>query len=154
MVSMSPVRFFTAAALCGVLIPAGAWAHDGAMGVVKERMEMMKSMAGHMKALNAMARGGGPVDADAVRQAVKSLRDHGAALPKKFPEGTHHPPSEAKPEIWQEKEKFQALWAALLEQVSALSGAGETGDRAAVANAFRGVGKVCSSCHKTFRSKR
>lgn len=47
----------------------------------------------------------------------------------------------------------QALWVKFKESVADLFEAGETGDRAAVATAFRGVGKVCSSCRKAFRTK-
>jgi cytochrome c556 len=141
------------AVACGVVVPATVAAHGGAKGVVKERMDMMKSMAATMKAVNEMVRGKRPLDAATVRQGAKEMSGHATMLPKKFPKGSGHPPSEAKPEIWRQPEKFRSLWMDLNEKVADLARAGEAGDHGAIAKAFRDVGRVCSACHKTYRAK-
>lgn len=147
-------KWLAIAAIFALFAPLGAAAHEGAEGVVMQRMEMMKSMGKNMKALNAMARGKAPMDAKAIAAAATELRGHSAMLPKMFPEGTNKPPSEAKPEIWQDWDKFRRLWTQLNEKASVLAESGKAGDHKTLAKAFRGVGKVCSSCHKAFRSKK
>ncbi|PHP68487.1 cytochrome C [Zhengella mangrovi] len=88
---------------------AAAFAHGGATGIVKERMEAMESMGDTMKALKPMMQGAVAYDADAVRQGARSIRDHAAKIQDLFPEGSGGHPSEARPEVWTERSDFDAL---------------------------------------------
>ncbi len=49
---------------------AGAFAHGGASGIVKERMDAMDEMGDVMKSLTAIMRGEKDYDADAVREGA------------------------------------------------------------------------------------
>ncbi len=86
------------------------FAHGGAKGVVKERMDLMDNMKDAMKTLSAIYKGEQEYDADTVRKAALIIRDHsGGAMTKLFPKGSAHGPSEAKQNIWQEWERFAGL---------------------------------------------
>ncbi len=103
----------TALTVAGALLLAGgvaAYAHGGASGVVKERMEAMEDMGDVMKSLSAIMRGDTEYDADAVRKGAEVIGSHsGEALTGLFPEHSLEAPSEAKPEIWTDWDEFSAL---------------------------------------------
>ncbi len=85
-------------------------AHGGAKGIVKERMDLMDSMKESMKTLKANFKGDVTYDADAVRQAALVIRDAaGENMTRLFPEGSIQGHTEAKPEIWQEWQRFDQL---------------------------------------------
>ncbi|SFJ06230.1 c-type cytochrome [Albimonas pacifica] len=108
------------------LAGAGALAHGGAEGVVMERMEAMKDIAGATKAIAQMLKGEAPYDAAAVRdQAGVIVAAGGESLVAMFPEGTGHAPSEAAPAIWSEPDRFAALAGRLAETARALAEAAD-----------------------------
>lgn len=85
-------------------------AHTGAMGVVKERMELMKDAGEATKALADMMRGKTAYEADDVRALAERIASHGGeAMTEKFPEGSLDPPTEARPEIWEDWSRFEEL---------------------------------------------
>ncbi|MDI3323779.1 cytochrome c [Pontibacterium granulatum] len=85
-------------------------AHGGAKGVVKERMDLMDDMKGAIKTLSAIYKGERAYDAEIVRKAALVIRNHsGDAMTRLFPKNSIHGPSEAKPLIWQEWERFEKL---------------------------------------------
>nr|WP_274609897.1 cytochrome c [Rhodobium orientis] len=89
---------------------AAAFAHGGASGIVKQRMDAMKEMGDAVKATSAMFKGEAEYDAETVRKTARTINAHsGAALIKLFPEGTDHAPSEALPKIWNDRERFEDL---------------------------------------------
>ena len=91
-------------------IAATAFAHGGATGIVKERMDGMSALGKTIKALAPMMRGEGSYDAETVRQGAEIIRAHaGASLTKLFPIGSGGMPSEAKETVWQDWEEFSAL---------------------------------------------
>ena len=61
--------------------------------------------------------------------------------------------SNAKPEIWTDMDKFQALYASQKSGEQKLLAAIQKGDKPAVQAAVTDVGKNCSSCHGTYREK-
>lgn len=88
----------------------GAWAHGGASGIVKERMDNMMSLGSSVKVLTEMFQGKTSYDADAVREQANRIKAHsGDALIAKFPEGSNASPSEARSEIWSDWETFADL---------------------------------------------
>ena len=100
--------FCSGAAL--VVLSAMALAHSGATGVVKERMDAMKSMGDAIKRIKPMMSGEAAYNADVVRQAAQRIAtEAGEAMTRKFPEGSTDHPSEALPRTWQEWERFKAL---------------------------------------------
>ena len=114
----------------GLVMAAGAtaFAHGGATGIVKERMDAMGDMGDVVKRLSAMMRGETAYDADAVKAGAKTIRSHaGSTMTGLFPEGSAHPPSEAKPEIWSDWDAFTALADQLETFAQGLEGAADNG---------------------------
>lgn len=91
-------------------VTPGAYAHDGATGVVKERMDHMKVMGDAMKALAKYVQGAEPFDGADVAKLATAIGERGGRnLVGLFPEGSLDHPTAARPEIWQRWDRFEAL---------------------------------------------
>jgi cytochrome c556 len=145
-------RTSTIAILTVAVTAVGAYAHGGATGVVKERMDMMKSISSHMKTVGDMVKGETAFDAGQVTLAAEAIAAHADGIPEKFPEGSLHDPSEALPSVWENWEVFVAraddMKASALTLSLASADATGVGD---IRIQFVAVGKTCSSCHTDFR---
>jgi cytochrome c556 len=147
------VEFLTLFMISATLIkPAGG--HDGAMGVVKQRMDLMSSLGKTMKSLNAMARGKTDYDGKAVQRAGEHILRQSEQMKDLFPKGSNQMPSVAKPEIWTKPDEFNAMADALGVEAQKLGVVGKSGGRDALKRQFHRIGKACSACHKSFRAKR
>ncbi|GGB92659.1 hypothetical protein GCM10011352_18400 [Marinobacterium zhoushanense] len=125
-------------------------AHGGASGIVKERMELMKEMKSSMKTMSAMFSGKAEYDASAVKEAAQVIEHYsGDAMTKLFPEGSAHGPSEAKPEIWQEWDRFQSLADQLKRYTSALEKAADNGMASSGSAASTMMGSGAMMGHST-----
>jgi len=98
----------------------------------------------------------GNADQQAATAAADTLVKLVPDVPKHFPPGTDGPTPDGKwatkPEVWTEKEKFQAAEKKVTEQVAALDAAVKSGDKAKVEVAFKEL-DACNGCHNTFRAK-
>lgn len=155
-------------------LTAGAFAHGGATGIVKQRMDGMTTISDATKTLASMMRGAQPYDADAVSEAAGIIRSHaGDALTDLFPEGSLNHPSEAKPVIWTDWSEFEALATRLADVATGLemaAGNGLSGDSASAGGLagltpeqmsdrppdviFKALAQTCSDCHGKFRVKK
>lgn len=118
------------ATVCLTLLAGGAGlAHEGASGVVKERMEAMKGMATAMKALAPMMQGKTGYDAVRVSAAAAVIKSHAEEIPALFPKGSNGHPSEARATVWSDWPDFErqarilGAYAAALEAMAGM-GAG------------------------------
>lgn len=103
------------AALIVTSTALAAYAHGGATGIVKERMDAMSAMGNAVKAITPMMRGEIGYDAATVRSAAETIGNHaGANLTDLFPEGSGGSPSESKDAVWTNWGEFVEL-AELLE---------------------------------------
>jgi len=137
----------------GVVSGVSATAHEKATGVVKERMEVMKSIGKSMKGLSAMAKGEATYDAAEVKTMATSIQSKSAGVAKLFPEGSLQPASEALPTIWKDWPKFEQLSKQLGETSGAVAVAAD-GGRGAMVPAFATLAKNCNACHTDFRKKK
>ena len=128
-----------------------ALAHEGATGVVAERMTAMKNIGRELKAIGDMVLGQIPFDAGAIVQHAERLHENCHRTEDLFPAGSmgHH--SRARPEIWQRPEDFQKQMQRLHEASEALVATATRGDRAELATSFESLQDTCSSCHDEFR---
>lgn len=158
-----------------------AYAHGGATGIVKERMDQMVTLREAMKTLKTELAFGGPYDANRVAGAAAAVkRNAGAALTAKFPQGSLSMASEATQAVWSDWARFSALatdlevYAGALEASAAARipndaaggmggmGGGMMGgkpDPALLATqppmaAFMAVSDTCTACHTDFRKKK
>ena len=149
------VRIFGAiavfVAVSGFVLPSDARAHEGATGVVKQRMELMKKLGSSMKTISAMVGGKIPHETATFRQAALRIADHGGAtLTALFPKGSVHGPSEATPGIWQDWNRFSAYAEEVRLHARALAEAADNPPEAV----YRRLGKTCGGCHRDFRKKK
>ncbi len=138
-----------------VLLVTSALAHGGATGIVKERMEAMKSLGAAGKALAAMVKGETAFDADAAALHARTMADHGGeAMTTLFPKGSLDAPTEALPAIWEDPERFNDLALALETRATALEVIVRSDELDAMRPAFAAVAETCGACHKTFRKEK
>ena len=77
MVTVARRPWLTVAALVLVLASGTVYAHRGATGIVKKRMDVMVSLGGAMKAFTAMMRGKQAYDAERVKVHAGTIAGHG-----------------------------------------------------------------------------
>lgn len=98
------------ASLTVVVISGASLAHDGATGVVRERMDGMVALGDAVRNITPIMRGQTSYDADAVSDFARVIQDHsGDAMTSLFPEGSAGDPSEARETVWSDWEEFEQL---------------------------------------------
>lgn len=120
---------------------------------IKYRQNVMQAMGGLAGASAGRLRDGftfGP-DMTAIASALQALSKDVAAL---FPPGTDFGETEAKPAVWEERDKFEESAKNLEQKVDAFAAAVKGGDRAETLKAFKGMGDACKACHEDFRKEK
>lgn len=149
------MRFSMIFALGLAAISTAALAHQGATGVVRQRMEAMKDTATQMKTIAAMVKGESAMDTEAVAAAAVTISRHAEKIPELFPQGSISKPSEALPEIWTTWDDFTARADRLAERARNFAGiAGSDAEAHVMAAAFAAMGETCRNCHTRYRVKK
>ena len=136
------------------LIAVGAWAHGGATGIVKERMDGMMAMCKALGTVADMFKGKAAFDADQVAAAARIVEGHAAEMGSLFPDTKHSREgkgTEALPAIWENKEDFLAIAKALETKSADLAKIAATNDQSQIRRAFGEMAKTCSACHSDYR---
>jgi cytochrome c556 len=135
-------------------ISAGAASAQDKDRIVTERQEAMKQQGREMVAVRNYFQDKG--DQAAAIAAMDSLQKSVPKVPDWFPAGTGigEVPlkTRAKPEIWQEHDKFLTADKTVIGQIATLDAAVKSGDKPRIEAVFKEVG-FCSACHDTFRAK-
>jgi cytochrome c556 len=141
--------------LTTLVIASTSFAHDGATGIVKQRMDMMSDVASSMKTLGQMIKGQNAYSADIAESAALKIEKHSKHFQTMFPKGSTQEPSEALPAIWQDWEEFQKLLSTMELEASELASIASTATNAEeIKNQFSTLGKTCGMCHEKFRLKK
>lgn len=131
-----------------------AMAHNGATGVVMERMMSMSAMRNVMRDLAPMMQGQVPFDGITVQEAAAVLQSHaGDQMLALFPEEPIPAASFAKPELWQNWDRFAALSAELklYSEGLALAAANGLEAPAPVASAEASADPMAGMDHSTMK---
>jgi len=135
----------TCVLLCLSTVP---FAHEGAEGVVKERMDRFKENKEAMKAI----KGSLASDTAVIAQKASEIEAWAKEMVNFFPEGSTQPPSEALPAIWKEFDRFTDLASANEKAAANLKNLAQSGaDTGALIGAFRSLGKTCKDCHNDYK---
>lgn len=138
-------------------------AHSGASGIVKERMEAMKTLADHARNVGDMLKRKTPFDLSVVEAASSAFISHGERMPALFPDtkkSRNGPKTEALPAIWSNWADFTKIAAQFTEDSRVMSSLVEelgnkslsaTDQNRAVRAAFFKASRNCSGCHERFR---
>lgn len=132
-----------------------AQAHEGAKGVVKQRMDSMSAMGDAVKTIADMVKGKAEYNIDEIRASAQVLTSHADKITGYFPdteESKKSHVSEALPNIWQDWPEFEAQAQNLEKAVSDLEKqAALELDERALRIVFAKTAKACSACHDDFR---
>lgn len=158
----APMTFMLKAMVCLLIVgavfamPNTAMAHDGAMGVVKQRMEHMKALGASMKALAPIVTGKVAFDAAKIAALAQQIGAKGGQpLVDLFPKGSLDKPSEALGVIWQDWPKFEGLANQMKVDAQALAQTATTSSsQMDVRMGFGKVAGACKGCHMDFRQKK
>ena len=124
------------------------FAHNGATGIVKERMDMFKKNQNNLKVIKSHIRS---ENYDSIIKLADEIRDWAVKMPEYFPEGSNNKPSEASPAIWADFGGFKD--AALKNEKAAekLVAAAQAEDQNEVVDSFKAVAGTCKSCHQSYK---
>ena len=124
-------------------------AHEGAKGIIKERMDKFKMSKNLMKKIN---KGLQNDDFVIIEKTAQTLLDWSKEMSNYFPEGSDTPPSEASSDIWLDPEGFKVaiknFELASLELITQ----SQNKDFDMTVNSFRNLAKTCKGCHQKFRN--
>lgn len=140
------IAFFIAALATGAAV-----AHEGAMGVIAERMSVMKEMALSMRTVGEMLNGREAFDADSAKASVAALHQNCHQARAQFSSGTTDRASRASSAVWEKPNEFKTEMDQFDAAVKALVAASEAGNLDGMRGPFEDVGRSCSSCHERFR---
>jgi cytochrome c556 len=137
--------------ILAVLVASSALAHEGAHGIIAERMAAMKTMTKELKAIGEMLLGKVAFDAAAVHHHADVLHENCHKVGSMFPLGSIDPHSRAKPVIWEKPLAFHEEMQRLHRATERLAAVAASGDRDSLLISFKEVDTICKSCHETFR---
>ena len=147
-------RVTALSAIIAVSATTAVFAHGGAMGVVKERMDLMSAIGKNMKSVASMVKGDAKFDPTAIEASAKSMAEHSTKINDLFPKGSLEKPTEALPSIWEDWGRFAQLSKDLETEANKLAEVAISGDKRAIMMQFAQTGKVRSTCHTNFRIKK
>ncbi len=134
--------------IVSITFSSSLWAHSGATGIVKERMDNFKESKASMKSLKKAVRKN---DFDTVAQEAMAINQWARKLTTYFPEGSNQHPSEALNLIWQEFDQFEVRAETQIKASEQLQKAGLGKDAASAAKAYSDLAKSCKACHDDYR---
>ncbi|MBS9475670.1 c-type cytochrome [Ancylobacter radicis] len=129
----------------------GATAVMAQSDVIKQRQTLLKEFGDLTKPVGGMLRGSNAFDLAAVQAALDTYAKSAKELPALFPAGSDTGDTDALPAIWQDKAKFDGLFAKLASDATSARAA--ITDEASFKANFPGVIRTCGTCHDSFRKK-
>jgi cytochrome c556 len=132
-------------------------AHEGAMGITKERMDLMKAVRDDMKTIAAMLKGEQNFNASQLHHHAEKIREAADMMLLLFPESDKPDPvSEARHTIWTNWQDFEREALNMKEAAQKLMflAAQDYTTPQDLSLPFRELGLTCSSCHDSYRDKR
>lgn len=120
---------------------------------IAKRRAIYKSFGQAAREPGAMLRGSQPFDLAKVQAVLRLFQDGSRQLPELFPESSKTGgDTAALPVIWEEKPRFNALFAKFGDDTEAALAAIK--DEASFKAELPKVLRDCASCHDAFRAKR
>lgn len=138
-------------AALALLLPAATTGHEGATGIVKARMDLMKSLGESTKILTAMYGEKIPHESAVVENEARWIASQAQQIARLFPKGSKDWPSEARLEIWQDWPAFRDLAEDLAQKGEQLAKRAASAPPSETSADFRALVGICGSCHKKFR---
>ena len=125
------------------------YAHEGAKGIIKERMDKFKKSKKLMKKINKGLQNDNFI---IIEKSAQTLLNWSKEMSNYFPDGSDTPPSEASSDIWLDPEGFKIaiknFELASLELIT--QSKNENFDM--TVDSFRSLAQTCKGCHQKFRN--
>lgn len=149
------LKTLTAVSLATLAITGTTFAHEGAMGIVKVRMDAMSAIGDNMKSISAMLTGKADFDGDLIAKQAREISGHAASFPDHFKEEIEDKYTEASPAIWQKPDEFKKISADLAAYADTLGqkAVGSEDGKLLMAD-FKELAGTCKTCHEQFRVKK
>jgi cytochrome c556 len=142
-------HLWSAAVIVAVI---AAVAHAGAVDVAKERRDLMQAIEHEMNEI--AKRIATKRDLAAIGENAIKVRQAGERMLQLFPAGSDAGATEAKPNIWERWDLFQAKTRNLVQAAGALEKVGASADPRAISAQYVAVRRACGECHVLFRQKK
>jgi cytochrome c556 len=133
-----------------------AFAASDPQNAIKYRQSVMKAIGAHIGAIVSVVKGEVGFTGDVAAHA-RGIQEMSRLVPHLFPEGTDNfseANTYARPEIWEERAKFDAAVKAFQAASANLVKVAEAGDPSAFGGGLKELGKACGGCHKPFRAEK
>jgi cytochrome c556 len=114
------------------------------------RQRVMKSQGASMGAISDVLKHKLPFT-DHIATHAKDLQNSSTLIASAFEKRITEGKTDAKPEAWQEWDKFVAAAKALEEESGKLAEVAASGNMEAIAAQVKKVGGACGNCHKPYR---
>ena len=147
-----PTLAAVALGIAGALtaLPAAAQ-YRNTDAAIKYRQSAMSLQGNHLARIFAMINGQVPFDATVAADQTEIIATLNRLQFAAFIDGSDKGNTRAKPEIWSEKDKFNAAIAKSQEDVLKLAAAGKTGSLDQIKAAAGAVGESCKACHDAYQ---
>jgi cytochrome c556 len=147
---MTRSHFLAALICCGAAMPAAAQFRKPE-DAIKHRQSVMTLQGHYVGQIFAMANGRAPFDPKVAADNAEILVTLTRLAWVGFVEGSDKGETNAKPEIWKQKARFDDTARKLQDDVAKLNAAARTGNLDQIKAAVGAVGQTCKSCHDTFK---
>lgn len=131
------------------LLLTGAQAQDDEH-ILGYRQKVMKSMGASMGAIGDILKHRLPF-AGHIGVHATDISRMSTVIEESFKKEITEGRTDAKPEVWQDWDKFVAAAEALQAEGAKLADVAAGGDMAAIGGQVKALGKACGDCHKPFR---
>lgn len=121
--------------------------------VIDYRQDFMQAVKSHNNAIKAIVNGAVPYDQH-LDMHLGSLEQLFAEIAGLFPGGSDFGETNAKPEIWDNPQKFKQTVEKAQQAFADFKQVAAGGDKEKTRTAFKEFGRAsCGSCHKSFKEK-
>ena len=124
-------------------------AHEGATGIVKERMDKFKMSKKMMQTIHKSIQN---EDFGTIEKSATTLHNWGKEMIRYFPEGSDVAPSEASADIWLDPEGFKKAVTNFEIASLKLINISKEKDFDKTVDSFRSLAGTCKGCHQKFRN--
>lgn len=149
-----PGLAFVATLALVTALPAAAQFRN-AEAAIKYRQSVMTVKGNHLARVFAMVNGQVPFDAKVAAEnaEIVNILSSNAQFASFWVDGSDKGNTRAKPELWAEKDKFNAAVAKSQEDVAKLVAASKTGNLDQIKAAAGAVGASCKACHDAYQKQ-
>ena len=124
-------------------------AHEGATGVIKERMDKFKMSKKMMQTIHKSIQN---EDFETIEKSATTLHNWGKEMIRYFPEGSDGAPSEASVDIWLDPEGFKKAVNNFEIASLKIINISKEKDFDKIVDSFRSLAGTCKGCHQKFRN--